>query len=103
MKKNKYLPINWTNGTKLSSEHFIHSDLSQVERSVQIQAFSLTKFNFGLGKPETFEEAVCYQLSGTTPNSAVIELLHCEGITPSGYTISYDRQIYGTQDRKSVV
>ena len=49
MKKNKYLPINWTNGTKLSSEHFIHSYLSQVERSVQMQAFSLTKFNFGLG------------------------------------------------------
>ena len=96
MKKNKYLPINWTNGTKLSSEHFIHSYLSQVERSVQMQAFSLTKFNFGLGKPETFEEAVYYQLSGTTPNSAVLELLHCEGITPSGYTISYDRQIYGT-------
>lgn len=101
MKKNKYLPINWTNGTKLTSEHFIHSHLCEVERSVQVQAFSLTKFNFGLGRPEASEEAVYYQISGTTPNSAVVELLHCEGITPSGYTISYDAQIYGEHTVRS--
>lgn len=102
MKKSKYLPINWTNGTKLTSEHFIHSHLYEVERASQIQAFSLTGFNFGLGKPEpSEEEAIYYRLSGTTPNSAVIELLSCEGITPSGYRISYDSQLYGAHSVRS--
>ena len=102
MKKTKYLPINWTNGTKLTSEHFIHSHLCEVERASQIQAFSLTGFNFGLGKPEpSEEEAIYYRLSGTTPNSAVIELLSCEGITPSGYRISYDSQLYGAHSVRS--
>ena len=49
MKKNKYLPINWVNGTKLTERHFVETHLYEVATHQELRALQLTAYNYGLG------------------------------------------------------
>ena len=51
MKNIKYRPINWTDGVKLSSAHFMHSHHASVEQHQCLAERLITPFNYGLWNP----------------------------------------------------
>lgn len=96
MKKIKYLPINWTNGIKLSSDHFVHTYYASIEQLQALSSRITTPFNYGLG--DTYgsdREAVYLTISGDSPSTMRVELHYCSGITESGHTIIYSKELYG--------
>lgn len=95
MKNIKYRPINWTDGVKLSSAHFMHSHHASVEQHQCLTERLITPFNYGLG--DNFgadREAVNFILSGDSPSTMRLELQHCSGITETGIAVLYTKELY---------
>lgn len=96
MKKFRHLPINWKDGVKLNSSHFIQAYNEAIARSREIAARFTTPFNFGLGEAANHEEeAISFVITGDSPSTMRIELLSCRGMTESGYIIDYTKDLYG--------
>lgn len=77
MKKNKYLPINWVNGTKLTERHFVETHLYEVATHQELRALQLTAYNYGLGCAlAPHADAVSIETLGTNPEAVTLRLKH---------------------------
>ena len=78
------LPVNWTDGMKISKAHFLQTENYLNEQLREGTAQQLTDFNFGiLPADHALEMAVFCDLN----QQANIELNSCRAITPNGSRI----------------
>lgn len=97
MKQIKYLPINWSNGLKLSGQHFIDAHLHMVECFQHLRAEHVTEYNYGIGMPlEHHSSSVSVEVVGAGAESSTIRLNHCNAITLGGSTIVFEPELYGS-------
>ena len=97
MKKNKYLPINWVNGIKLTEQHFVETYLHEVVAHQGLRSLQLTSYNYGLGcalEPHT--DSFELEAIGTNPEAVTLRLKYCNALTQSGAEIVYDEDLYGS-------
>lgn len=97
MKKNKYLPINWVNGIKLTEQHFVETYLHEVAAHQGLRSLQLTPYNYGLGcalEPHT--DSFELEAIGTNPEAITLRLKYCNALTQSGAEIVYDEGLYGS-------
>lgn len=98
MKGLTYLPVNWVNGLKLTSEHFFANQHSQTEAQNREAGRSLTSYNYGLGEVlEGIGDNLEIEISGDTMSTLCIRLKSCNAITKGGVPIIYYDGLYGDE------
>ena len=87
---NKYLAVNWTDGMKVSKEHFVSTEHFVIDNLRDVASISVNAHNFGLLPPLKGSGAVLsdYEVTKTATNQVQIRVSHCQAITPGGVRIS---------------
>ena len=90
MKTLTYLPVNWVNGLKLTSQHFFANQYCQTEALNREAGRSLTSYNYGLGEVlEGIGDNLEIEISGDTMSTLCVRLKSCNAITKGGLPIVY--------------
>lgn len=96
MKRIEHKPVNWVNGLKLTSSHFLDQYFSHTETANRILGHLVTKFTYGLGEPfDGMGEALEIEISSETLSSIVVTLKSCNAVTRGGLPILYYEGLYG--------
>lgn len=96
MKKIEHKPVNWVNGLKLTSNHFLEQYQCYAESLRQTNERQITRFNFGLGeKLEGLETSYALEVSGESVSSLSVKLNCCNAISKSGIPVIYYSGLYG--------
>lgn len=94
----KYFAINWTDGVKITKDHFIESDAHMINVVRDMGAISLTSYNFGLLEPlEGTEDSVKISALANTSERLTLALEHCNAVTRKGSRICYKPDFYGDE------
>ncbi len=95
MKSNIHLPINWTDGVKLTKDHFINNYFNFITIVSDYNKVQLNNFNYGAIQPAgNISIDVEIKIEG---GQLVAYLKKCDVIAKNGYVISYNQDIYGTK------
>lgn len=98
MKTLTYLPVNWVNGLKLTSQHFFANQYCQTEALNREAGRSLTSYNYGLGEVlEGIGDNLDIEISGDTMSTLCVRLKSCNAITKGGLPIVYYDGLYGDE------
>lgn len=98
MKTLTYLPVNWVNGLKLTSQHFFANQYCQTEALNREAGRSLTSYNYGLGEVlEGIGDNLEIEISGDTMSTLWVRLKSCNAITKGGLPIVYYDGLYGDE------
>jgi hypothetical protein len=95
MKPNIYLPINWTDGVKLTKDHFINNYFNFITIVSDHNKVQLNNFNYGCiqtAKEKSID--IDIKIEG---GQLVAYLKKCKLIAKNGHIISFDQDIYGTK------
>ena len=104
MKTPAYLPVNWVNGLKLTSQHFFASQYSQTEALNREAGRSLTSYNYGLGDVlEGMDDNLEIEISGDTVSTLCVRLKSCNAITKGGLPIVYYDGLYGDEKPSATI
>lgn len=98
MRTNKIqnLPINWTDGVKLSEKHFFKQYYSVLETIKDYNSSGQKNFDFGILEAiDSNFSALDLELSSDTGTSIAVSLKSCNAITKNGYKILYYKGLYG--------
>ncbi|RAJ26023.1 hypothetical protein [Pedobacter cryoconitis] len=100
----KYKPVNWVDGMKLSSSHFVATDQFNQDFVRDANSISLNNFNYGLLPPFAGERVSHdIEISEKATNHIEIKVRHCNAITAEGCRIdipntsNYDNQLSYSQ------
>lgn len=87
----KYRPINWIDGMKLSSAHFVATDQYNQDFIRDARSLSLNNYNYGLLPPFSGQR-VSHDIEVTekATNQVEIKIRHCNAITAEGCRIDID-------------
>jgi hypothetical protein len=90
MKRKTYLPINWTDGVKLTKDHFINNYFNFIATINEYNNVNLNDFNYGI-IDDTFE------LLAETEGSKSLKATLKKGniIAKNGHLIQFSPEIYG--------
>lgn len=94
-KKMKYLPINWTDGVKISADHFFKNYNNIIETIKDYNVIGLKSYEYGILEKNTDFENLQLDFLTDGDNSLVIKLKSCDAITKEGYRIIYNPSLYG--------
>ncbi|MBS7253662.1 hypothetical protein [Flavobacterium branchiicola] len=95
MKSNIHLPINWTDGVKLTKDHFINNYFNYVTIVSDYNKVQLNNFNYGAIQPAGSKSIdIDIKIEG---GQLVAYLKKCEVIARNGYLISFNQESYGTK------
>lgn len=84
----KYKPVNWVDGMKLSSNHFIATDQFNQDFVRDASSISLNNFNYGLLPPFSGERTSNdIEITEKATNHIEIKVRHCNAITADGCRI----------------
>lgn len=104
MKTLTYLPVNWVNGLKLTSQHFFANQYSQTETLNREAGRSLTSYNYGLGEVlEGIGDNLEIEISGDTMSTLCVRLKSCNAITKGGLPIVYYDGLYGDEKPSATI
>ncbi|MCT4663704.1 MAG: hypothetical protein N4A45_00555 [Flavobacteriales bacterium] len=96
-KSEKILPINWTDGVKLSKDHFIHQQAQIDQSQTDFAKTQLTAYNYGLLESNRTESDSCVlQIDATNDQKVQVQLDYCHAITQGGIPVYYDKKLYGS-------
>ncbi|APU09420.1 MULTISPECIES: hypothetical protein [Cellulophaga] len=98
MKTNKIqnLPINWTDGVKLSENHFFKQYYNTIETIKSYNTTNQKNFDYGILEAiDSNLRALDLELSSDTGNTIAISLKSCNAITKNGYKIVFYDGLYG--------
>lgn len=88
--KNK--PVNWIDGMKISSDHFISTDNFIHDIVRDSNSLQLNNHNFGLLPPVINESAALdIQITERASNQVQIKINHCNAVTADGHRIDISR------------
>ncbi len=92
----EYLPINWTDGVKLNSEHF-HNNHNNVTQTIKnYNTINQKSYNYGI--LDNFDDntaSIQFELVNDSSENLTLKLASCNAIVKSGYLIKYNRKLYG--------
>lgn len=94
MKRNSYLPINWTDGVKLTKDHFIENYFNFISEINNYNNIRLNKFNFGIiniAKQTSLE--LDSKIEGDS--HLIVTLKKCHIVAKNGHIIVFNSKIYG--------
>ncbi len=104
MEEKKYHAINWTDGVKITKEHFIENDHHMhlsMQRHSKIQ---ITPFNYGLLEPKSDNVgALDLSVDATGSEQLVLKLRACNAITANGCKIEFESDMYGGEEPTKIV
>ena len=104
MKSPTYLPVNWVNGLKLTSQHLFANQHSQTEALNREAGRNLNSYNYGLG--EAFEgigSNLEIEISGDTLSTLCVRLKSCNAITKGGLPVIYYDGLYGDEKPSATI
>ncbi|MCV6629609.1 MAG: hypothetical protein OIF50_07090 [Flavobacteriaceae bacterium] len=94
--ENKYFAINWTDGVKITKEHFIENDAHTTNVVRDMGALGLNSYNYGiLGAIEGTTSAVQLTAPTNTKERLTLCLECCNAITKKGSRIWFIPEVYG--------
>lgn len=94
MKTNTYLPINWTDGVKLTKDHFIDNYFNFISTVNAYNKVRLNDFNYGI--VETANESSFQLVAENEGNTnLIVTLKKCNIIAKNGHLIVFNSEIYG--------
>jgi hypothetical protein len=91
--KNTHLPINWTDGVKLTKDHFINNYFNFIATTNDYSSVRLNNYNYGI-----IEEATdtSFEIETKSNNSNLeVALKKCHCIAKNGHLIVFNTAIYG--------
>lgn len=95
MKSNIHLPINWTDGVKLTKDHFIDNYFNFITIVSDYNKVQLNNFNYGCIQTANDKSIdIDIKIEG---GQLVAYLKKCEVIAKNGHIISFHQDIYGTK------
>lgn len=97
MNKIKHLPVNWTDGMKISQKHLWDTYFNSVESIKNYSSVWQNKFNFGVLSPLEKFDALNLEVNNDSSNTIVIKLKSCNLITSAGYRIIFYPKLYGDE------
>lgn len=98
MSKKEYLPINWTNGVKLSENYFRKNHYNLIETIKDYSKIYNKKFSYGILEAiDSQIKALSVDVISNSSESITVELKSCNAITTEGYHILYYPEIYGME------
>lgn len=104
MKTLTYLPVNWVNGLKLTSQHFFANQYSQTEALNREAERNLTSYNYGLGENiDGIGDNLEIEISGDTMSTLCVRLKCCNAITKGGFPIVYYDGLYGDEKPQATI
>lgn len=95
MKSKIHLPINWTDGVKLTKDHFINNYFNYITIVNDYNKVHLNNFNYGCIAPAGSKSIdIDIKIEG---GLLVAYLKKCDLIVKNGHLISFNQEIYGTK------
>ncbi|MFB9076287.1 hypothetical protein ACFFLS_18720 [Flavobacterium procerum] len=95
MKSKIHLPINWTDGVKLTKDHFINSYFNYVTIVNDYNKVHLNNFNYGcIASAGSKSIDIDIKIEG---GQLVAYLKKCDLIVKNGHLISFNQEVYGTK------
>ncbi len=95
MKSNIHLPINWTDGVKLSKQHFIDNYFNFITIVSDYNKVNLNNFNYGCTqKASDTSLDIEIKIEG---GQLIAYLKKCDIIAKNGHLISFNTEIYGSK------
>jgi hypothetical protein len=89
----KYKPVNWVDGMKLSSSHFVATDQFNQDFVRDANSVFLTGFNFGLLAPFAGQQSSHnIEILERATNHIEVKVRHCNAITAEGCRIDIFNQ-----------
>lgn len=95
MKSNIHLPINWTDGVKLTKDHFINNYFSFITIVSDYNKVQLNNLNYGCTQIAS-EKSIDIDIK-IEGGQVVAYLKKCEAIAKNGHMICFDQHLYGTK------
>lgn len=87
----KYRPVNWVDGMKLSSNHFIATDQFNQDFVRDASSVFITNFNYGLLPPFAGQQVSHdIEITEKASNHIEVRVRHCNAITAEGCRIDID-------------
>jgi hypothetical protein len=95
MKSNIHLPINWTDGVKLTKDHFIDNYFSFITIVSDYNKVQLNNLNYGCTQIAS-EKSIDIDIK-IEGGQVAAYLKKCEAIAKNGHMICFDQHLYGTK------
>lgn len=95
MKSKIYLPINWTDGVKLTKDHFVNNYFNFITIVSDYNKVQLNNFNYGCIQTAN-EKSLDIEIK-IEGGQLVAYLKKCELIARNGHIISFNQKDYGTK------
>lgn len=102
-KKINHLPVNWTDGAKINSEHFFNTYKNTIETIKDYNSVTLKNYEYGLLESSPNFENLELDILTDGENSLTVKLKSCNAITQKGYRVIYHSDLYGEEDAPFVV
>ncbi|WP_158825834.1 hypothetical protein [Mucilaginibacter lacusdianchii] len=94
----KHRAVNWVDGMKISSSHFVQTDNFIHDLVKDSNALHINNNNFGLLPPFNGERsAVDIQISERASSHIQVKIRQCNAVTAEGYRISISPQALGQE------
>jgi hypothetical protein len=86
--KNYFLPVNWTDGMKISKDHFLQDQYARIQDQAFATGAHINNINYGLLPAVAFNQnAIRLFINVDNQQNVVVKLLNCRAVTPGGYVI----------------
>ncbi|SEB17797.1 hypothetical protein [Pedobacter hartonius] len=87
----KYKPVNWIDGMKLSSAHFVATDQYNQDFVRDARSLALSSYNYGLLPPFSGQRSSHdIEITEKATNQVEIKIRHCNAVTAEGCRIDID-------------
>ncbi|MFL1895020.1 hypothetical protein ACJRPK_04915 [Aquimarina sp. 2-A2] len=98
MKENNHYAVNWTDGVKLTKDHFIASYFNSVETVRASMHTQIHKYDYGLLQPiNDSQAALAIETQTHTEERLVLALRTCNALTAGGCKIEFSAGMYGNE------
>ncbi|MGB0879532.1 MAG: hypothetical protein ACPGTO_03095 [Polaribacter sp.] len=99
-----YLPINWTDGVKITKNHFIESDFYHLNTTRDYATTYLNTFNYGLLEAHTgHNEPISLSIDVNTQERIGMRLKYCNAITKKGCRVLFKSDLYGGNEPTATI
>ncbi len=94
MKTHSYLPINWTDGVKLTKDHFIENYFNFITTINDYNKVVLNEFNYGIIDVAS-DTSFQIEAKNEGDSHLIVTLKQCNIIAKNGHLIVFNSKIYG--------
>ncbi|MBE7653838.1 hypothetical protein [Tenacibaculum finnmarkense] len=96
MKNKDYYPVNWTDGVKLTKDHFIDNYFNTINSINDSVKTRMHTYDYGLLQAiNGAVSALEIEVKTHTEERLVLALHSCNALTKSGYKIAFSAEMYG--------